>query len=84
MKNYHDLSLWELALSATWFDPLVAAHGVLEEPVPSDACASKRQLIVHRGVSCSLPVMQDQTLVLGLTLRGVVLATRRITRDDVA
>ena len=84
MKNYHDLSLWELASSATQFCPLIVACGALEEPASSDARASKRQLAVRRGVSCSLPVMQDWTLVLGLTLRGVVLATRRITRDDVA
>jgi hypothetical protein len=65
-----------------WFDSLVATRGVLREPASSNACASKRQLKVCHGVSCSLPVTQDWTLVPGLTLRGMVPATRKITRDD--
>jgi hypothetical protein len=41
-ESHHDLSLWELALSATQFVLLIPALGALREPASSDACASER------------------------------------------
>jgi hypothetical protein len=60
-KSHHDMSLWELALSATRFDLLVKARGALEEPASLDARASERWLIVCGGVSCGLSVIQGRT-----------------------
>jgi len=66
MESCRDLSLRELALSATQFDPLIAAGGALREPASSDARASKGQLIVRREVSPGLSMNKDWILVLGL------------------
>jgi hypothetical protein len=41
-EGCRDLSLWELALSAMMFDPLVAVRGALGEPASSDAHASEQ------------------------------------------
>jgi hypothetical protein len=84
MNNCQVLSLWRLVLSAMQFNPLVMAHGALEEPTSSDAHASKRWLIVRRSASYSLPIMQDRVLILDLTLRGVVPVNGLITNDDAA
>ena len=72
MKNYQGVSLRELALSATLFDPLVAARGTLGEPTSSDAHASEGWLIVHQSVPRSLLIVQGQTLVPSLILRAAV------------
>ena len=54
MESRCDLSLQELALSATLFDPLIAARGAFGEPASSDARVSERWLIVCGGVLCGL------------------------------
>ena len=56
-KNCRGVSLRELVLSATRFDPLVAARCALGEPASSDARASRRHLTVRRSVSRSLLVV---------------------------
>ena len=81
MKNYHDQSLWELALSVTWFDPLIVAHDAW------GACfleCFRFQAIVDSSPWCVVQLARyaGSDLILGLTLRGVAPATRRVTRND--
>jgi hypothetical protein len=71
-KNYQGVSLWELGLSVTQFDPLITARGALGEPTSSNARTSGRWLIVHRSVSHSLLIVQGRILVSSLILRDAV------------
>jgi hypothetical protein len=75
MKNYWGVSLWELALSATWFDPLVVACGALEEPASLDARVSRRRRTVCQSVLHSLLVVQGRIEVMSSILCGAVLSS---------
>ena len=82
MEGWGVLSLWRLALIATWFDPLIMALGALKELASSEASASVQRVMARREASCGLPAVQDRILTLSLTVRGVVPASDSVTVDD--